>query len=139
MSGNLTSNRCVPCEIGYYGSGGEIINNWRDWTNNGTVPPMGSDIVTFCEKSRDYVKDCQSWTASGKRNKIKLMVVVVVAAAEAVVHAFVWSIEFIVVLVGSLESMKVAEELLQMIAEVNSSFLIVLQTSQVHHNEIVHS
>lgn len=78
MSGNLTSNKCVPCEIGYYGSGGEIINNWKDWTSNGTIPPRGSDIITFCEKSRDYVKECQSWTASGKHsNKIIINCVLV--------------------------------------------------------------
>lgn len=70
MSGNRTDNKCLLCEIGQYGSGGEIINNWKDWTNNGTIPPDGSDIVTFCEVSRGYVEDCQPWKASGKHNKL---------------------------------------------------------------------
>ena len=40
---------------------------------------------------------------------------------------------------GRLESTEEAEELPEAIAEGNSSFLSVLQTSQVLHNSIVHS
>ena len=69
LSGNQTDQKCIVCEIGQYGSGGEIINNWKDWTSNGTIPPDGSGIVTYCDISRSYVKDCQPWKASGKHNK----------------------------------------------------------------------
>lgn len=61
----FNQTECLPCNVGSYGSGGEIINNWKDWTNNGTVPPEGSGIVTFCEADRVYVQPCQSWKASG--------------------------------------------------------------------------
>lgn len=70
LSGNQTDQKCTVCEIGQYGSGGETINNWKDWTSNGTIPPDGSGIVTFCDISRSYVKDCQPWKASGKHNKL---------------------------------------------------------------------
>ena len=40
---------------------------------------------------------------------------------------------------GSLESMKEAQELPEAIAEGNSIFLSALQTSQMLHNSIVHS
>ena len=70
LSGNKTARKCLPCDIGQYGSGGETINNWKDWTNNGTVPPEGSDIITYCEVSRSYIKGCEAWKASGKHNKL---------------------------------------------------------------------
>lgn len=66
LSGSLGSTQCTPCEVGSYGPGGEIINNWKNWTKNGTVPPEGSGIVTFCEAERQYVQPCRPWKVSGK-------------------------------------------------------------------------
>ena len=61
--------RCTPCAIGQYGPGGEIINNWRNWTGNGTVPPEGSGLITYCDISSNYryIKHCDAWKASGKQ------------------------------------------------------------------------
>lgn len=64
LSGSLSSTQCTPCEVGSYGPGGEIINNWKNWTKNGTVPPEGSGIVTFCEAERQYVQPCHPWKVS---------------------------------------------------------------------------
>ena len=68
----------MPCQNGSYGSGGEIISNWRDWTNNGTKPPEGSDMVTYCEISRDYVKVCRAWKASGKYDLIIIIIIIII-------------------------------------------------------------
>ena len=69
LSPDLPANQtCERCRPGKYGAGGEIINNWQDWTNNGTTPPEGSPLITYCEISRDYVKFCEAWKASGKHN-----------------------------------------------------------------------
>ena len=69
LEGNSPTNHtCTPCAIGEYGSGGEIINNWRDWTGNGTVPPEGSGLITYCDTSSNYYfKSCGAWKASGKQ------------------------------------------------------------------------
>ena len=44
------------------------MNNWRDWTGNGTVPPEGSGLITYCDTSSNYYfKSCGAWKASGKQ------------------------------------------------------------------------
>jgi len=63
---------CAPCQKGEFGSGGEVINNWNMWTENGTKPPERSDMVTYCEFTRPF--DCNPWKASGNYHEIMISI-----------------------------------------------------------------
>ena len=45
------------------------MNNWRDWTGNGRVPPEGSGLTTYCytSLSKYDFESCGAWKASGKQ------------------------------------------------------------------------
>ncbi|KAK2552323.1 Endosome/lysosome-associated apoptosis and autophagy regulator family member 2 [Acropora cervicornis] len=57
---------CASCKKGEFGSGGEVINNWNMWTENGTKPPERSDMVNYCEFTRPFNSKyvCNPWKAS---------------------------------------------------------------------------
>lgn len=56
--------KCQACAKGTYSAGGEDLSDWKEWSNNGSLPPTKSGIVTFCETYRDYVKPCERWKAT---------------------------------------------------------------------------
>ena len=67
---------CAPCQKGEFGSGGEVINNWNMWTENGTKPPEKSDMVNYCEFTRPFNSKyvCNPWKASGNYHKIMISI-----------------------------------------------------------------
>ncbi|XP_068687640.1 endosome/lysosome-associated apoptosis and autophagy regulator family member 2-like isoform X1 [Montipora foliosa] len=58
---------CRPCMKGEFGPRGEVISDWDSWTENGTKPPEGSNIINYCENAaRSFNKrPCNNWKASG--------------------------------------------------------------------------
>ena len=51
---------------GEFGPRGEVISDWDSWTENGTKPPEGSNIINYCENTRSFNKrSCNNWKASG--------------------------------------------------------------------------